>query len=212
MNEKILTELKEKLIQIDMAYVKKLTEIALASHISPLEIINSLSEGMIEIGRKYEKKEYFVPELLVAAEIMKETLDILQPLLEVGKTSRCKIVIGTVKGDIHDIGKNIFKSLMEAAGFEILDLDVDVPAEKFTMAVENEKPRILGLSSLLTSSCHEIKNIIDTLIRLRIRDNVKIIIGGAAVTEDFAEEASADAYAIDALSGVNKCKEWVSKD
>lgn len=209
--EIILSELKKKLIQIDIKGVEELIETARSS-VPPLAIIDSLSEAMVEISRKYERKEYFIPEFLVAAEIMKETLETLKPLLKVKKTPKCQVVIGTVKGDIHDIGKNIFKTFMEATGFEIYDLGVDVPAEKFLQAIKNGKPQILGLSSLLTTSRFEIKNIIGTLTKTGIKENVKVIIGGAAVTEDFAEEVSADTFAADTPSGVKKCKKWVSTD
>ncbi|MCK5587611.1 MAG: cobalamin-dependent protein, partial [Candidatus Lokiarchaeota archaeon] len=158
--------------------------------------------------RLYEERVYFVTELLIAGEIMSQNIEVLKPYLAEGETPTAlgKIVFGTVKDDVHDIGKNIMISLLKVAGFEVIDLGVDVPAPKFIEALKENKADILAMSSLLTSTVDQIKNVIEELKEEGLRDQVKVIIGGAAVTEDFAKEVGVDGYAVDATQGVEKCK------
>jgi methylmalonyl-CoA mutase cobalamin-binding domain/chain len=174
------------------------------------EIIRVLSEGMDIVGKKYEMGEYFVTSLIIAGETMKEALEVLEPVLNSREiVTRGKIVIATVAGDIHDIGKNIFISLMETAGFEVIDLGVDVSAQKIVSAVRDQNPDILGLSALLTTNLEQFPLIVEMLDKEKLRDKVKIVVGGATVTDEFATHAGVDAHAKSAIDGVNICKAWM---
>ncbi len=166
-----------------------------------------LSEAMIpamgEVGRLFENGEYFVPEMLIAARAMQSGLGILKPLLKEGEVkSAGRVVIGTVKGDLHDIGKNLVVIMLEGSGFEICDLGVDVSAEKFVQAVQDKRPDIVGLSALLTTTMPGMKTIIDALQSAGLRSQVKVIVGGAPVTEAFAASIGADGFAPDASRAV----------
>jgi len=206
-NPELCEKVKQAIIDVNPEPAKTIVEEALKS-MNPLEIINCMTEGMAEVGRLYEERVYFVTELLIAGEIMSQNIDVLKPYLAEGETPTAhgKIVFGTVKDDIHDIGKNIMISLLKVAGFEVIDLGVDVPAVKFIEALKENKADILAMSSLLTSTVDQIKNVIAELKKEGLRDQVKVIIGGAAVTEDLAKEVGVDGYAVDAMQGVDKCK------
>jgi corrinoid protein of di/trimethylamine methyltransferase len=207
----ILEEIRQAIINIDYEETKELVKKALNKNIPAYEILTkSLSKGMEIIGKKYEEKEYFLAELLGAGELMKEILEILKPYLKGEKIETVgKIVLGTVRGDIHDIGKNVFKMLASSSGFQVFDLGVDVPAEKFIEKIEETDAEILGLSAMLTTTMIEMKNVVEKLNKTGIRKKVKIIIGGAPITEDFAKEIGADAAAKDAAHGLTICKEWI---
>jgi methylmalonyl-CoA mutase cobalamin-binding domain/chain len=206
-NPELCEKVKQAIIDVNPEPAKLVVEEALNS-MDPLEIINCMTEGMAEVGRLYEERVYFVTELLIAGEIMSQNIEVLKPHLAEGETPTAhgKIVFGTVKDDIHDIGKNIMISLLKVAGFDVIDLGVDVPAAKFIGALKESKADILAMSSLLTSTVDQIKNVIAELKKEGLRDQVKVIIGGAAVTEDFANEVGVDGYAVDATQGVEKCK------
>jgi 5-methyltetrahydrofolate--homocysteine methyltransferase len=210
--EEFLDAIRDALVNLDLDKARRITRAALESGVDPREIIlKSIGEGMEIIGRKFESSEYFIPELIIAGEIGKEISEMLKPYLKgEGVRKAGKVVIGTVKGDLHDIGKNIVKMMLEAAGFEVIDLGVDVPKEKFVEAVRNEKPDILGMSALLTVTMVEMKNVIEALKEAGLRDKVKVIIGGAAVTEDYAKSIGANGYGADAIEGVKICKQWMS--
>jgi 5-methyltetrahydrofolate--homocysteine methyltransferase len=201
-------KVKQVIIDVDPEPAKKIVQDALDASMDPLEIIQCMTAGMAEVGRLYEERVYFVTELLIAGEIMSQNIEIIKPYLADGETPTAygKIVFGTVKDDIHDIGKNIMISLLRVAGFEVIDLGVDVPAIKFIEALKENKADILAMSSLLTSTVDQIKNVIAELKKEGLRDQVKVIIGGAAVTEDLAKEVGVDGYAVDATQGVDKCK------
>ena len=146
----------------------------------------------------------------MAGEVMKEGMKVLEPYLRGSEIRKIgKVVIGTVRGDLHDIGKNIVATLLSAAGFEVIDLGVDVPPEKFVEAVKEHNPDIIGMSALLTTTMIEMENVIKALKEAGLRNRVKIIIGGAPITREFAEKIGADAAARDAVEGVNICKSWV---
>jgi len=191
--------------------IKKLVNEALSKGVPAMEIVeNGLRKGLDSVGRKYESYEYFLSELLFANTLMNDALEILEPHLtfeRVGKKG--VIVLGTVRGDIHDIGKNIFNMLARAAGFEVHDVGVDVDPETFVKKLKETNAGILGLSSILTSTRLEMKIIIDQLNRARIRNKVKVLLGGNAVTKDFAREIAADEAALDAVEGIKICKKWV---
>lgn len=207
----ILERLKESVVNLDIEGVKKACQDALAQGIPPIRAITEgMAKGMDIVGQKYEAKEYFLAELVMSGEVMKEGMKILSPHLKDSDVKKlAKAVVGTVKGDLHDIGKNIFATLLMAAGFEVVDLGVNVFPEQFVEAVRNHKPRILGISALLTVTMQELGNVIKELEKANLRNQVKIIVGGAPLTEEYAKKIGADAYAPDAVAGVNICKKWV---
>jgi 5-methyltetrahydrofolate--homocysteine methyltransferase len=186
---------------------------ALEKKISPNEIIEKgLRKGLEKVGQKFEMGEYFLSELLFAASMVEDAIRVLMPLLSARSTeNKGTIILGTVRGDIHDIGKNIFKMLMEANGFKVYDLGVDVRPEDFVDKVKEVKPDIVGLSALLTTTLPEMKVVIEELKRAGVREKVKVLLGGNAVTEEFGKKIGADKVAKDAVQGVNFCKEWIAK-
>jgi 5-methyltetrahydrofolate--homocysteine methyltransferase len=153
-----------------------------------------------------------MPEVLISARAMQAGMNILRPkLIETGAKLAGKIVLGTVKGDLHDIGKNLVGMLMEGAGFQVIDLGIDVPSERFVEAVKMNRPNILGLSSLLTTTMPKMKEVIESLVEAGVRGRVKVMVGGAPVTEKFAKDVGADAYAPEAASAVEKARELIGR-
>ncbi len=189
--------------------VADLVKEALAEGATAQEILN---EGMIKamaaVGEAFKNDEIFVPEMLMAARAMKAEVEVLTPhLKEVGAEPIGKVIIGTVAGDLHDIGKNLVAMMIEGAGFDVLDLGVDVPAEKFVEAINaNPDAQILALSSLLTTTLPASKATIEAVVAAGLRDKVKIMVGGAPVTQEFADEVGADGYAEDAASAAELAK------
>jgi len=168
--------------------------------------------AMQEVGRRFEIGEFFVPEMLIAARAMQGALDVLRPyLIDEDVPTEGKIVMGTVNGDLHDIGKNLVSMMLEGAGFEVIDLGVDVEPEKFVETVREENPDALGMSALLTTTMPSMQRTIDALKNAGLRDKVKVIIGGAPVTQDYAAQIGADGFAPDASSAARKVKELVAK-
>ncbi|MEM1545698.1 MAG: corrinoid protein [Candidatus Methanomethylicia archaeon] len=206
-----LDRIRRAIIDGNIDGAREIAKEAINAGVSALKLVNAMSSGMVEVGKLLESRVYFVAEVLVSAEAMSQALEVLKPYLAVEESKRYhgKIILGTVAGDIHDIGKGIVATLLQTAGFEVIDLGVDVPAEMFIEKVREIKPDILGLSSLLTTSLPEIKKIIEGLKTAGLRDKVKVIVGGAAVTKDFAEEAGVDVYCLDAVEGVEICKKYV---
>jgi 5-methyltetrahydrofolate--homocysteine methyltransferase len=200
-----LREISSALIMGDRKKVKELIELALNEGISPEIILNeALIAGMNVVGEKFKNNEFYVPEVLVAARAMKTGMEILKPFLSKSSgVMRGRIVIGTVKGDLHDIGKNLVAMMLEGAGYEVIDLGIDVDPEKFLSAINTYNPDILGMSALLTTTMPYMRTTIEVLEKAKVRDKVKIIVGGAPVTEDFAKEIGADGYADDAASAVD---------
>jgi methanogenic corrinoid protein MtbC1 len=193
--------------------IKTLVSEAIDRKIPITEIIEKgLRKGLEEVGRRYEDGEYFLSELLFSASLMNDAMEVLAPYLEKEEIEKKGvIVLGTVKGDLHDIGKNIFKIFAQASGFAVYDLGVDVEAEKFVEKLSDTKARILALSALLTTTRNEMKVIIDALVKSGMRNRVKVLIGGNAVNEEFAEEIGADAAALDAVEGIEICIKWVKE-
>ncbi len=189
--------------------VKELTEQALGEGVAPGEIISTyLIPAMAEVGERFERNEYYVPELLIAARAMQGALAILKPLLadtDLKPTGR--VIIGTVKGDLHDIGKNLVSMMLQGAGFEIMDLGTDVPPAKFVEAVKQSQTQVVALSALLTTTMPSMKTTIEALKEAGLREQVVVIIGGAPVTQRYAEEIGADGYAPDANSAVRRARE-----
>lgn len=211
--DEIMDRLRDAIVNLDIDGVKKACKEAIEAGISAYKAItDGMAKGMEIVGEKYEKGEYFLAELMMAGEVMKEGVKILEPYLKRGEAKKIgKVVIGTVRGDLHDIGKNIVINLLEAAGFEVIDLGVDVPPERFVEAVKQNNPDIVGMSALLTTTMMEMKKVIDALKEAGLRDKVKIIIGGAPITPEFAEEIGADAASGDAVEAVSICKSWVER-
>lgn len=199
-----LQTLKEAVLHGDWKAAKALTEQALQAKVEPLTLLNDyLVPAMNEVGKRFECNQFFVPELLLAARAMKASLELLRPLLaERGTEPIGRAVVGTVKGDLHDVGKNLVASLLEGGGFEVIDLGVNVPPEKFIAAVREKNAQIVGLSALLTTTMPSMKVTIDAFKAAGLRDKVKILIGGAPVTQRFADEIGADGYGESAPSAV----------
>jgi len=197
------------LIEGDMKGVTQGVNEALATGMNPGEILNKgLIDGMSEVGRRFEAGEFFVPEMLIAARAMKAGVTILKPKLVAAAIEPLgKVVIGTVKGDLHDIGKNLVAMMLEGAGFEIVDLGTDVTPEKFVAAVKEQKAGFIGMSALLTTTMPSMRAVVDALKQAGVRDQVTVMIGGAPVTQKYAEEIGADLYAPDASSAARNAKE-----
>jgi len=218
MSQEIIDKIKENVIQgrktkddegIDEGYsgtpgVKELTEAAIEAKIAPNVIVNEgLTAGMQVVGEKFEEKEYFIPDMLASAEAVEAAMDILKPLLaDANMKPKGKFAIATVKGDIHDIGKNIVAIMLKGAGYEVEDLGIDVPTEKIVDYVKNESPDFVGLSALLTTTMLEMGVVIEALKKASVRDKVKVLIGGAAVSDEYAAEIGADAFCMDAFSAI----------
>jgi len=184
--------------------VQELVEDALKEGVPPEKIINEgLLAGMSVIGERFKKNEIFVPEVLVSARAMQVGMDILKPLLTRSSgVIKGKVVIGTVEGDLHDIGKNLVAIMFEGAGYQVIDLGIDVPPDKFVEAIREHNPDIVGMSALLTVTMPQMKVTLDVMEKEGVREKVKVIVGGAPVTEEFAKEIGADGYAPDATSAV----------
>ncbi|MDW7673368.1 MAG: corrinoid protein [Bacillota bacterium] len=183
------------------------------SGVDPIEIINKgLIAGMNVVGQRFKAGDMYVPEVLMAAKSMAAGVDIVKPMIAEGDVpSSGKIVIGTVKGDLHDIGKNLVGMMMESSGFQVINLGVDVSPEKFAEAVREHKPEVVGMSALLTTTMLAMKDTIEVLKEEGLRDSVKIIIGGAPVTAEFASEIGADGFAPDAASATELAEKLMGK-
>jgi 5-methyltetrahydrofolate--homocysteine methyltransferase len=207
--EALMNEIAEALYNGEAERVAELTRRALEEGFSPEEILNrGLIAGMERVGKDFRDGILFVPEVLIAAHAMKAGMQILRPLLTESAISGLgTFVIGTVKGDLHDIGKNLVAMMMEGAGFKVVDLGVDTPPEKFVEAVKSHNPQILGMSALLTTTMVEMRRVIETLKEAGLRDRVRILVGGAPVTQEYADEIGADGYAPNASLAVEKAKE-----
>ena len=204
-----LTELAQALASLDKERVNNLVEARLKDRIAPLEIVSELNAGMTVVGERFTAGEYFLSELIYSSHIMKGIMEKLEPLLgdvRLGKAAGT-VVIGTVKGDIHDIGKNIAVALLRGVGFEVIDLGVDVPADTFVEKLKETGAKVLGLSALLNQTLPEMKNVVGAVVAAGIRNQVKVIIGGAPTNEQVREYAGADYYAVDAPTGVTICKQ-----
>jgi len=208
--KEILAKLRDSIVNLDIDGVKKASEEALAAGMPAYKaVVEGMAKGMEIVGQKYEDGEYFLAELIMAGETMKEGMAVLEPYLKAGDIEAAgKVVIGTVRGDLHDIGKNVVVTLLKAANFDIIDLGVDVSAEQFVQAVREHNPDIVAMSALLTTTMIEMEKIVKELEKAGLRDKVKIIIGGAPITSEYAEKIGADAAAKDAVEGVRTCTEW----
>ena len=199
-----LKQLHDAIIEGNAPVARKITEQALAEKLDPQMLVQQyMIPAMAEVGRRYEAGDYFVPELLIAARAMKGSLQLLRPLLAAGGAQPAgRVAIGTVKGDLHDIGKNLVAAMLECAGYEIIDLGVDVPPEKFISAVKEKNAGFIAMSALLTTTMTSMKTTIDAINSAGIRSQVRIMIGGAPVTQRYADEIGADGYSSNANGAV----------
>jgi corrinoid protein of di/trimethylamine methyltransferase len=208
-----LTLLHNAILNGDLKAAVAVTKQALAEQVDPVELVNGyMVPAMDEVGRRFECEEYFVPELLLSGRAMKGSLELLRPLLAAqGAESAGRVVIGTVKGDLHDIGKNLVSSMLEGGGFEVVDLGADVSPEKFAAAVKEREANIVCLSALLTVTMPSMKTTIEALKSAGVRDRIKVLIGGAPVTQQYADEIGADGYGENATAAVSLARKLVSK-
>lgn len=208
----ILTEISELLQKGRAPKVKELVQKALDDGVDPKRILDEgLLSGMSIIGGKFKKNEVFVPEVLIAARAMNAGMDVLEPILvSVGNKALGKVVIGTVKGDLHDIGKNLVGMMIKGAGLDVVDLGVDVSPQVFVDRAEEEEADIICISALLTTTMPSMKEVIEELESRGLRDKYLIMVGGAPVTDEFAKQIGADVYTADAATAADKAKELVT--
>jgi methylmalonyl-CoA mutase cobalamin-binding domain/chain len=207
-------EFVKAIVDLDESKALELTRKRLEVGEDPLKILDDLTRAANIIGEKYEKGEFFIADLVMAGEILKEVSELVRPKLkELGKVREPigKLVIGTVQGDIHDIGKNIVVTMAEAAGFEVIDLGVDVSPEKFVEAIQKYNPDIVGMSGLLTLAIESMKKTVDAIKAAGLRDKVKIIIGGGRVDQYACEYVGADAWTTSAAIGIRIMLKWIEE-
>lgn len=200
----LIADLKE---EETLALVQELIQ----GETNPLDILDDARLAMELVGKRFETGEYFIPDLLMAGEILKGLSAIVKPLLEAGQADlkKGKVMIGTVAGDIHDIGKDIVTFMMEVNGYDVLDLGIDVPVSVFVEKTEEFKPQVLGLSGFLTLAFDSMKKTVEALEQAGLRDSLKIMIGGGQMDEEVRKYARADAYGKDAVAAVNLCRQWI---
>jgi 5-methyltetrahydrofolate--homocysteine methyltransferase len=207
----VFNVISEAVIKGNVKLVKEEAGKLIEEKVPPLDIINKgLMSGMSIVGERFKNGDMFVPEVMMSARAMGSGLDLVKPLLkEEDVTSTGKVLIGTVKGDLHDIGKNLVAMMIESSGFEVINAGIDTSPEKFVQLVKEHKPDIIGMSAMLTTTMLQMKETIDLLKKEGLRDKVKIIIGGAPVTSQYAKEIGADGFTPDASSAADFCKELV---
>jgi 5-methyltetrahydrofolate--homocysteine methyltransferase len=210
-NDEILKGLYDETMVGNKPAVVELTQQGLDSGLTPEQLLfEALIPSLEEVGARFERGDWFVPEMLIAGKAMSAALDLLRPLLaQTGVESVGTFLMGTVKGDVHDIGKNLVNIMLEGAGFTVIDLGVQVPPEKFVAAIEEHKPDIVGMSAFLTTTMPMFKANINAIEKAGLRDSVVIMVGGAPVTQEYADVCGADGYAADAATAVRKAKEFV---
>jgi 5-methyltetrahydrofolate--homocysteine methyltransferase len=206
-----LASIAEALQRGEAGKVEELVRLALQEKLTPKDILeNGLIKGMNIIGVKFKNNEVYVPEVLIAARAMQAGMGVLRPkLVETGVRNIGKVAIGTVRGDLHDIGKNLVKMMLEGAGFEVIDLGADVSVDKFVNAVKEHQPDIVGMSALLTTTMVNMTEVIKALKSAGLRDKVKVMVGGAPVTQNYAEQIGADGYSPDAASAAEDAKKFI---
>ncbi len=207
-------KLAQAFADLEEKKIYKLLDELLADNVNVLEIIDECNQGMAKVGELFSENVYFISQLIYSAELLKRVMAKLEPLLdniaEDTNSKGSKVVIGTVKGDIHDIGKNIVITLLKGSGFDVVDLGVDVPSEKFVKTVKETGAKVVGLSALLNFTYPAMKEVVDAFEAAGLREKVKIIIGGTPVNEEVRQFSGADYYALDAVVGINICKEICS--
>jgi 5-methyltetrahydrofolate--homocysteine methyltransferase len=206
------SSLAQIVINGDFGGVKSLTQKMIDEGVSPLEIINQgLMAGMNVVGVRFKAGDMYVPEVMMSAKAMSMGIELVKPLIaDKDMPTAGKVLIGTVKGDLHDIGKKLVVMMMESAGFEIIDLGVDIDSATFVKAVKEHKPQVIGMSALLTTTMLSMKDTIEALKKEGLRDSVKVIIGGAPITQGFADQIGADGYAPDAAAATELCRRLIA--
>ena len=204
-----LKELQEALFRGDVSRVKEITQRALQEKVDPKEILEQgMIKGMDVVGIKFKNNEIFLPEVLLASRAMYGGMELLQPkLIKSGVKAVGKVIIGTAKGDLHDIGKNLVAMMLRGGGFKVIDLGIDVPPKKFLKVSQEHQPDIVGISALLTTTMIGMMDVITILKKAGLRNKIKVMVGGAPITQEFADEIGAEGYAPDAASAVDKAKE-----
>jgi len=207
----VLAKLKELVIQGKDTEATELVKNLLEQNLAVEQILNeALIPAMDEVGELFQKGEYFIPEMLVSARAMQKCMEVIRPKLqEKGVKAQGKVVLGTVRGDLHDIGKNLVKMMLEGVGFEVIDLGVDAGPEKFVQAVKEHSPQLVGMSALLTTTMMAMKDIIEALKAEGLRQQVKVMVGGAPIRQEFADEIGADFYGKDATSAKDYARKVV---
>lgn len=200
-------ELSKSVISGNLAKVKKITQALIEEGVAPLDIINQgLIAGMSVVGARFKNGEMYVPEVLVAARSMTAGIELVKPLIaDQNMPSAGKVLLGTVKGDLHDIGKNLVGMMLESRGYTVINIGMDISPERFVQEIRTHKPDVLGMCALLTTTMLHMKDTIELMKEEGIREQVKVIVGGAPLSQDFADEAGADGYAPDAASAVDLC-------
>ena len=203
-------QLKQAMSDLEEELALKLVREEVESGVDPMSLIADCREGMSEVGKRYEANEYYVSDLIMDGEMFKQAMSIIGENFETDTgEKRCTVVIGTVAGDIHYIGKDIFVSLLQAGNYNVIDLGVDVPPEKFVESVKESEASVVGLSGLLTISFDSMKATIDALENAGLRSKVKVMVGGGPVTEQVRDFVGADAVGADAQSAVSLCNQWI---
>ncbi|MDO4561012.1 MAG: corrinoid protein [bacterium] len=212
--DELLAELSRCVLEMEEEEVVNIAKEYVQAGFDPLDgILLGLVDGMNKASDLYEQEEYFIPDLLICSSAMYNGLDVLRPLLPKNQSDgKCKVVIGVVQGDTHDIGKNLVKIMLESAGYEMIDLGRDVPVEKFVSAVRDEGARVLGLSTLMSTSMKNMKKVIDLLSQAGIRDQVRVIVGGAPISSSFASKIGADGYSATAADAVRLVNRLVTEE
>ena len=207
MNEKLINLMSDMQEEKTLAMVKQL----IADGTSPVDIMDDARSAMEIVGKRFEACEYFIPDLMMAGEILRGISGIVKPLLEGdgGRTKKGKVLIGTVAGDIHDIGKDIVTFMVDVSGYEVLDLGIDVPVEAFVGKIKEFKPRVVGLSGFLTLAFDSMKKTVEALEQAGLRESIKIMIGGGQIDDEVRKYVRADAYGKDAVAAVNLCRQWI---
>ncbi len=196
----------------DIDELKKTVNAELESGTDPLAVVKALNEALYEVGERYERGDLFLSELMMIGYLASEVTNVLKPhMVGEGRETGSKIVFGTVKGDIHDIGKNVVIMMLQSAGFEVIDLGVDISSEKFVESVKNNGPDVLCMSSLLTSTMNEMRKVIEALDKAGLRGDVQVVVGGRPITKKFAQEVGAEGHARDAISAVRVIRELVEE-
>jgi len=209
--QEILDDIFDSIVDGDAQGAQRGVQAALQAGISPFEILNrGMIDAMSEVGTLFETQEIFVPEMLIAARAMKQGIEILRPHLVAADVQPIgRVVLGTVRGDLHDIGKNLVNMMLQGAGFEVIDLGVDISPERFAEAVDEYRPQLLGMSALLTTTMPQMRATIAALETANLRRGLGVMVGGAPVTDAFAEEIGADIYAADASTAARRAKAWL---
>jgi trimethylamine corrinoid protein len=207
MNEKLVGLMADLQEDETIALVKEL----IAQGVDPMSILDDARTAMETVGKRFEKCEYFIPDLMMAGEILRGISDIVKPLVTGGQAAakKGKVLIGTVAGDIHDIGKDIVTFMLDVSGYDVMDIGIDVPVDVFVQKIKDFQPQVVGLSGFLTLAFDSMKKTVEALKEAGIRDNMKIMIGGGQMDDEVRKYAGADAYGKDAVAAVNLCKEWI---